>query len=105
MTRVTRLIAVAGSSLAVAATLAVGAHAGEHADHRAGAVAVAASVPLNATRGPLAAASARPHRWVDARVGVGIAIAFVLLLVRTPSGRAGAAARSTPCPSPTGEPA
>jgi hypothetical protein len=103
MTRVTRLIAVAGSSLAVAATLAGGAQAGERPDHRAAGGTLVASVRLDAMQARPAVAGAQADRWCDARVGAGIAIAFVLLMVRPQSTRAAAATSSAHSPSSTGE--
>jgi hypothetical protein len=103
MTRVTRLIAVAGSSLAVAATLAGGAQAGERPDHRAAGSHVVASVRAAATPVSPAGAAAQAHRWRDARIEAGIAIAFVLLMVRPQSGDTAAAMTSAQSPSPTGE--
>jgi hypothetical protein len=100
MTRVTRLIALTGSSLAVAAMLAVGAQGGVRPDDRAGTRGPGASHQELVSR---ADARARASLWGDARVGAGVAIVLVLLMGRPSPSRTGAATRSPHRLSPTGE--
>ena len=99
MTRVTRLIGSIGSTVAIAAMLAVGAQAGGRPDDRAGMLGVGAVSPAviasvrpddrasargpgvfpHDTLGSPVGAAARAFQWDDATMGAGVMLALVLL--------------------------